>query len=403
VTGGAAASPQIIDERYEVLSVLSSGSMGDVYRARHRELGRTFAVKVVHEGLRGDTSLRDLFFREARLASSLGHPGIVSVTDFGFDAHVGYFLVMELLEGETIRQRQRRGAIPQRIVWDLLDQIASAVRYAHGRGVIHCDLKPENVLVTQVDGESRKRNVAKLLDFGLSWRRDQSECSFGGTPPYVAPERYERQPPTPQSDVYSLGMMLYEMLAGTLPYKGTILEVMEQQLSGPPPPPSDFVQGLDPRADQLVLRALQRNPGARHPSAEAFHFELRTLMNMLGFRVQQVKLAPSQAESVLDSPIPLAIFDPAGTLRFANRSFLELADAEGRPAARCFRDLTICKGDPKVAGALDRVMERRRQIYRELSADDDAAPVTMLMLAPELHDDVITAVHATLMRFKKRS
>jgi len=180
----------LVADRYHLLQLLSEGGMGRVFRARHRELGREFALKLVLDGLDRDPDIRDRFFREARLASSLNHRNIISVTDFGLDEQHGYFLVMELLEGETLRQRLDRGRISSRFACDVMDQAAGAVRYMHSRRVVHCDLKPENIFLTRFEGE-RRQNVVKLLDFGLSAKRDGSPIKLGGTPPYLAPERFE--------------------------------------------------------------------------------------------------------------------------------------------------------------------------------------------------------------------
>jgi serine/threonine-protein kinase len=391
--------------RYELLGqALSSGGMGHVYRARHRELDRTFAIKVVQDGLRQDPQLRELFFKEARLCSSLSHPNIISVTDFGFDEKVGYFLVMELLEGETVRERMHRGGIAPRIAYDLLDQVAVAVRYAHGRGIIHCDLKPENVFLTQVEGD-RRRNLVKLLDFGLSFRTDHTEFAHGGTPPYVAPERYSREPPSPQTDVYALGMLLYELLAGGLPYKGALVDMMHQQLDGPdPPPPSRFAKDLDPRADELVMRAIARDPKVRHQNAEGFHFELRTLMNMQGIRLRpQAATGTSLPSGLVQSPIPFAIFEPSGALRFANQSFLKACAGSSRAPVQSFAELAICKLGPDIAGAHARVMKKERPVYRKLKPQVAGSAESILVLAPEVKAGRVAGVHATLVSFPKKS
>jgi serine/threonine protein kinase len=378
--------------------------MGHVYRARHRELDRTFAIKVVQDGLRQDPHLRELFFKEARLCSSLSHPNIISVTDFGFDEKVGYFLVMELLEGETVRERMQRGAIAPRIAYDLLDQVAGAVRYAHGRGIIHCDLKPENVFLTQVEGD-RRRNLVKLLDFGLSFRQDHTEFAHGGTPPYVAPERYNREPPSPQTDVYALGMLLYELLAGGLPYKGGLIEMMQQQVDGPePPPPSHFTPDLDPRADELVVRAIARDLTVRHQTAEAFHFELRTLMNMQGIRLRpQSASGTGLPTGLVQSPIPFAIFEPTGALRFANQSFLKTCAGSSRAPVQSFTELAVCKLGADIAGALARVIKKERAVYRKLRPQGADAPESILVLAPELRAGRVVGVHATVVSFPKKS
>jgi eukaryotic-like serine/threonine-protein kinase len=280
----------LVGGRYELYDEISAGGMGKVFRAVHRDLGRTFALKLMLEGQREKQESRERFFVEARLASSLCHPNIVSVTDYGLDETHGCFIVMEMLEGQTVRARMREGQLLPRLAFDVLDQLTGALRYMHTRGIIHGDIKPENVFLTQVEGEPRRKNIVKLLDFGLSFRSGGApEHKLGGTPPYLAPERLRGAPPAPSCDVYSLGALLYELLTGRPVYTGALTEVMDKTIGGPPPPlPSTLSpHRLDERVDALVMRALDRDPRKRHHSAEAFHFELRTLMNMTGLRVRR--------------------------------------------------------------------------------------------------------------------
>ncbi len=219
----------LVDGRYELEAMISKGGMGRVFRARHRDLGRKVALKLVLEGMQDDNELREIFFREARLASSLSHPNIINVTDFGLDDDLGYFLVMDLLEGETLRERMRGNPPKLRFAFDALEQVTGAVRYIHGRDIVHCDLKPENIFLTHIEGEPRRTNVVKLLDFGLSWRREtMPDPKLGGTPPYLAPERLRGHPPSALCDVYSLGMMLYELIAGELPFRARSQQMIDQ-------------------------------------------------------------------------------------------------------------------------------------------------------------------------------
>ncbi len=280
----------LVGGRYELNQQLSAGGMGRVYHATHRDLGRPFALKLMLEGRRARQESRERFFVEARLASSLCHPNIVSVTDFGLDEQHGCYIVMELLEGDTVRGRLSEAVFGSRLAFDVVDQLTGAVRYMHARGIVHGDIKPENVFLSRVEGEPRRKNVVKLLDFGLSFRSGGApEQKLGGTPPYLAPERLQGAPPSPSCDVYSLGALLYEMLTGKPIYTGTVAQVMERSIVGPmPKPPSQLSSHpIDDRMDALVLRAIDRDPARRHPTAEAFHFELRTIMNMNGLRVRK--------------------------------------------------------------------------------------------------------------------
>jgi serine/threonine-protein kinase len=280
----------LVGGRYELYGEISAGGMGRVFRAVHRDLGRPFALKLLLETQKQKHDSRERFFVEARLASSLCHPNIVSVTDYGLDEQHGCYLVMEMLEGQTVRARMLDDRLSPRLAFDVVDQLTGAVRYMHQRGIVHSDIKPENVFLARQEGEPRRRNIVKLLDFGLSFRSGAAlEQKLGGTPPYIAPERLQGAPPSPQCDVYSLGAMLYEMLTGRMVYDGTVPQIVDRSIAGPlPPPPSRVVHGLDSGIDDLVMKALERDPKKRHHTAEAFHFELRTVMSMSGLKVRRV-------------------------------------------------------------------------------------------------------------------
>jgi serine/threonine-protein kinase len=274
----------LIGGRYELEGLISEGGMGRVFCAVHRDLNRRFALKLVHDSVKWTQDARSRFFNEARLASSLVHPNIVSVTDFGLDEHQGYYLVMELLSGETLRERIRQTPVSPRIAFDVLDQLAGALQYIHSCGIVHCDVKPENIFLSRIAGEPRRRNQVKLLDFGLSLRSEGDEQNAAGTPPYLAPERILGQPPSSAADVYSLGAIFYELLSGRTPYAGQVMEIIDEQLYGDPPPRLSLVapEPIDGHTEELVMRALSRDPNERYPSAEAFHSELRAVMDELG-------------------------------------------------------------------------------------------------------------------------
>jgi serine/threonine protein kinase len=279
-----------LEGRYELLERLSSGGMGAVFRARHRQIGRSVAIKVMHAGLRDDVAMRARFVAEARLASSLTHPHVVAVTDFGIDAAHGSFLVMELLVGQTVRARMNGRSLRPRIACDVIEQAAWALRYVHSRGVLHCDLKPENLFLATQPFESQRRNHVKLIDFGLAQPVAASAAAIVGTPDYLAPECLRGESPRSNSDVYSLGVVAYELLPGRPPFPGA---AALRRATGagfvPWVPPSTIVPGgLDARADELLATALALDPAARHPTVDAFLYELRTLMSMMGMRVRRV-------------------------------------------------------------------------------------------------------------------
>jgi serine/threonine protein kinase len=181
----------------------------------------------------------------------------------------------------------------------------------HTRGIIHGDIKPENVFLARQEGEPRRKNVVKLLDFGLSFRESAApDLKLGGTPPYLAPERIKGAPPSPSCDVYSLGVLMYEMLTGKAPYQGSLAALLDQTLEGPlPPVPSRLVEGLDSSIDALVMRAIERDPRKRHETAEAFHFEVRTVMSMSGLKVRRllpVASSPPDVWTAIESALAAA-------------------------------------------------------------------------------------------------
>jgi len=289
---------EALEGRYELHELISQGGMGTVYRARHRQLDRPVAIKFMRADLRGDPEMRRRFTTEAKVASSLEHPHIVSVNDFGVDAERGYFLVMELLNGQTLRSRMIDQPLRARIACDVIEQVAWALRYIHSRDIVHCDLKPENIFLTQSEEETRRRNHVKLIDFGLAFRPSGQPAKVSGTPPYLAPERLRGAPPSPQADLYSLGVLFFELLTGRTPYAGTNSETMD-----PPPPPSTLTsEPLEARTDEIVLRALARRPEDRPPSIESFLFELRTLMSMMGMRVRRVNRLSAHASVESGAP-----------------------------------------------------------------------------------------------------
>ncbi len=396
----------MLDGRYEMQGLLSQGGMARVFTALHRDLGRTFAVKLVRDGYKDDPGMRAQFFTEARLASSLSHPNIIAVTDYGIDAELGCYLVMELLEGETLRARMSRQRLTVRAACDLVDQLTGAVRYIHGRGIVHCDLKPENLFLARVPGEPRRGNALKLLDFGLSWRSESiPDPTLSGTPPYLAPERLKGDQPTPANDVYSLGVLMYELIAGRWPFTGTLAQIIDQQLQGaePPPPSSLAVEQVEGRADQLILRALSREPRDRQPSAEAFHFELRALMKMMGMKLRRYTLVSESGmatlggepvvESLVESPIPIAIFERTGAVRFCNRRFAELLEGPDAAMLPSWDELEVVRQSEELRHSLAKAIASGKPVRRMVLA----RRMLILVLSPAMKDERVDSVHATLI------
>jgi predicted Ser/Thr protein kinase len=282
-----AAISTLIGGRYQIQQRIGQGGMGKVYKVTHAHLSRTFALKIISNTVAETDEARELFYREARFASAMSHPGITQVVDFGEDDKVGMFMVMEFVEGEALNRvlfREKR--INPRRACEIVLQVAEALHYIHKQNVVHCDIKTENILIAEEDLEGKRpRMIAKLLDFGLarSLVASRASTSLSGTPHYVAPERIRGEPASPASDVYSVGILLYELVCGAVPWDGAVQKILAGHLDEQPRPPSQIVEGLDSALETLILHALEKKPANRHKDMAAFIYELRTVMDMMGF------------------------------------------------------------------------------------------------------------------------
>jgi serine/threonine-protein kinase len=259
------AGNTLVDGRYRVLRRIGSGGMADVYCAEDNHLGRQVAIKVLHRRFAQDQEFVERFRREAKSAAGLNHPNVVGVFDRG--EHEGtYYIAMEFLEGRTLKDIVAAEApLPQERVIDLGLQILQAAGFAHRHGVIHRDFKPHNVIVDQL-------GHAKVTDFGIA-RAGASEMtetgSIMGTAQYLSPEQAQGHAVTATSDIYSIGVMLYELLAGRLPFEGdSAVAVALKHLSEPPPPISHWRPDVHPALEAVVMAALAKDPAHRWQSAE---------------------------------------------------------------------------------------------------------------------------------------
>jgi eukaryotic-like serine/threonine-protein kinase len=259
--------------RYEIRSVLGQGGMAEVYLANDRVLRRPVAVKVLWEGLARDPRFLTRFRREARAAASLNHPGIVSVHDTGSEAGTP-FIVMEFVPGRSLGEVIASDApLPPGRVAEIGEALASALAYAHGEGIIHRDVKPPNVMLTP-------SGQVKMLDFGIaragSWTPLTATPVVHGTPEYLSPEQARGSDLDGRSDLYSVGIVLYEMLTGRPPFVGdNALAIALSQVGEQPRPPGTLNPGVPSLLSSVVMRCLAKEPDDRYSDAEELGEDLR--------------------------------------------------------------------------------------------------------------------------------
>ena len=302
---------------YEIIAPAGAGAMGEVYRARDSRLNRDVALKVLPAAFSRDSDRLSRFQQEAQAVASLNHPNIMAIHDFG--EHDGApYIVAELLEGETLRDRMRGGALPMRKVTEYAEQIARGLAAAHDKGIVHRDLKPENIFVTR-DGR------VKILDFGLAkLTRPEgvpstdaatlvSQTEPGvvmGTVGYMSPEQVKGQPADHRSDLFSFGAILYEMLSGRRAFRGdTSVETMSAILKEDPPELSETNRNVAPAMERMVRHCLEKTPEERFQSARDVAFNLQ---NLSGSTSQLAAMAPAKSST-------------ATTGRLAAIGFLSLA------------------------------------------------------------------------------
>jgi eukaryotic-like serine/threonine-protein kinase len=259
----------LLNNRYRLVERIGEGGMAAVYRAVDTRLGRNVAVKVLHPEYARDQPFLQRFQQEAEFAASLGaHPNIVAIYDIGQDDALHY-IVMELVEGRDLKDIIRERApleVPE--AFSIGAQVASALDFAHKRGLIHRDIKPQNIMVTDA-------GIAKVTDFGIARSLSASQLTRTGmvigTAHYFSPEQAQGMPAAPPSDIYSLGIVVYEMITGHLPFDAdSPIAVAMQHLHSEPPPPWDYNPALSTRAGAAVLRALEKDPERRYRDAAEF-------------------------------------------------------------------------------------------------------------------------------------
>jgi serine/threonine-protein kinase len=290
----------LFDGRYRIVRKLGAGGMANVYLAEDEVLGRRVAIKILNDRHAGDDQFVERFRREAKNAASLSHPNIVSIYDRG-EAEGTYYIAMEYLDGRSLKELiVARGPAPVHLAIDYARQVLAAIRFAHRHGIVHRDIKPHNVLV---DAEGR----LKVTDFGIA-RAGVSQMteagSIIGTAQYLSPEQAKGAPVDQTSDLYSVGVVLYELLTGVVPFSGdTPVEIAMKHLSSPPEPPSVKRAEIPRELDLVVLRALAKDPADRYQSAEEMDADLARVA-----RGAAVSPATEEAATaIISRPPPTAV------------------------------------------------------------------------------------------------
>ena len=332
-----------LDDKYRIEARLGIGGMGTVYRARHLLIDRAVAIKVLSQRFVEDEAAQMRFRREAKAAGRLQHQNAVAVTDFGQTADGYVYIVMELLEGRTLRDVLAKEApLDTARAVALMLQTSAAVAAAHEAGIIHRDLKPANIFIVH---NSEVPAVVKVLDFGIAklatetLEEDEAHTltqvgAMIGTPRYMAPEQCDGAELTPAADVYGLGVILYEMLTGLVPFSGsTPLAIAMKHTSEAPRPPREFVASIPESLEAVVLHALEKAPENRPADAAEFRRELLATAERLGLEHGATTSGPD-LQSLRD----------VGTQSPSGRLLIDLARLrENRAATSSANELTVIR------------------------------------------------------------
>ncbi|MFO8073472.1 MAG: protein kinase [Polyangia bacterium] len=274
---------RVIADRYRLESRLGVGGMGAVYRARHLLIDRVVAIKILSPERRGEEHFRAWFLREARAVNRINHANIVDINDFGETEDGLAYLVMELLVGESLSIHIARGPMDLGISIDILEQVTAALARAHDLGVVHRDIKPDNIILMNKNG---RRNFVKLLDFGLArLAQDGRLAAKGavfGTPEYMSPEQARGEDAIPLSDLYSLGVIFFEMMTGRLPFEARDRDsFIESHKHVNPPSPREIRAAIDPAVSTVIERLLKKDPNERYRDAHHLLEEFKKIQRRI--------------------------------------------------------------------------------------------------------------------------
>ena len=364
------SAPQRIG-KYDIEAELGRGGMAVVYKALDPVIRRPVALKALPKAeltAVGGSAMLERFKREAQAAGILLHPNIVAIYEYGED-DVHAFIAMELVEGRSLREHLLEGWRPDlNTLPEVLEQLLDALDYSHSRGVIHRDIKPGNILISQM-------GVAKISDFGIARIELSHLTEVGevlGTPSYMSPEQFDGQPTDERSDLYSAAVIVYEVLTGKRPFDGRLAHLLKQILEDPPPAPSSLNPGLPARIDAIMAKALAKRPEERYQNAHEFAEALHEVLPRKSERP-----APSpQAAAVATPPTSAKLAGNVGALRRAIGLNPSAAPARRLPAVLCvddeervlnalkylFRDAYEVETAASGAQALERLKARKFQV-----------------------------------------
>jgi hypothetical protein len=334
---------KVIAGRYRLEARIGEGGMGIVYRARHVLIDRVVAVKLIRPDLRGETHLRAWMLREARAANRVDHAHIIDIHDIGETDDGELYLVMEYLVGTPLSTELAHGPMPLNRGVDILEQMGAALSRAHDLGVVHRDLKSDNILLTHRGG---RKDFVKILDFGLAaLAHDPRLAPKGavfGTPEYMSPEQARGEQAGPHSDLYALGVLFFEMLTGQLPFRaGDRDTLLEMQRTAPAPRPTSIRKDCHPAAERIVLRLLEKDPRKRYRDGHHLLEELKALQRSLPSASWEKE---GTGESAPASPPPPPPPRTPGVIEWAGRTGLF-----ARMVARAYPSANAA---PEVAQAL---------------------------------------------------
>jgi eukaryotic-like serine/threonine-protein kinase len=352
--------------KYELLEEIGHGGMATVFRARDRRLGREVAIKLIHRHLRDNPEVAERFGREATAVAKLRHPNIVEVYDVSDADEAERYLVVELIRGMTLRERLRHdGPLPPEVAAAVAHEIGAGLEHAHHQGVIHRDVKPENVLIelgsSGADGGERTGVRVKLTDFGIAKLLDaQGVTSTGqvlGSPAHMAPEQIDGSVVDARTDVFALGVLLYEAMAGKLPFSGEHpAQVLRRVLDGDFVPPERHDAKIGANYSRLITRALAHDPAQRFPSVQAMMDALTAELAVLGFtKFQPLLDAVTRPDPTLSDRLVEHLVERGSQARAEGR-IAAAADYFGRALAYRPGDRQLLR---RVSG-----LERDRQLRR---------------------------------------